>query len=647
MAKKVANKDTPSKPSLVVNIRKLKTNYELRYGYSKLINEFIKTLPKEHRGFRVDSVIGATGVAKEEWVKLIRDVAMGQMMSFFVDNNIPFVFENVPEEDINKLRFEFSERRRRMAEVLRLKAEQLEISEEPLVFMKKQPYRYQKQAVKFFEICNGNAILGDQPGVGKTCSAFTYAAKHKLKTLVVCPASLKLSWRNEILDFTNEKAFIFKFKPKKKSKIVAHKKEESLFHIVNYESLETYFKLEYKHVCKGQKLVPGKGYQKCGAEIIDLKKKYKECPICKTQNSMKSRLIGFKEFSDQFDEFIDAQGYDLIVIDEFHRIKEKTTGWTQIIREAFRDTIPRKILLSGTGIKSRPSELFTALNFIDPKVWNNQHEYGVRYCAGFEDNFGWKYDGASYLEELYERISPIFLRRLKKDILKDLPPKTFTNIPIELTPEEDKEYQKILSECIKEIDGKQVKDSYLVMINKLKLFLAKCRLKRVIEFVQDIVDADEKVVLMSDSQEIAKEIYEHFKDVAVIHTGAMSDVDKQDSVDRFQKDKKVKVFSGMILASGVGITLTAASKLIFMGFAWTPGDMEQAQDRIHRASTTHDNIQIITPYCVDTIDEDIMELLDVKSKIVERVLDNTTNDKIVQKADESILKTLFGRITQK
>jgi len=646
MAKRVKKEISPKK-EVLVNIKKLKTNYELRYDYCKVLTEYIKTLPKEHRGVRVDNVITIDGKEKEEWVRLVREVAMGQIISFMLDNNIQFYFDNVSEEDIAKLRLEYLDRQKRLAQLLKLKAEQLVVSDEPLVFMKKQPYHYQKQAVQFFEISNGKAILGDQPGVGKTCSAFTYAAKHKLKTLVVCPSSLKISWRNEILDFTNEKAFIFKFKPKKKSKLIAHKKNDSLFHIVNYESLETYIKLEYKHVCKGQKLIPGKGMQTCNTEIIDLVKKHKECPICKNQNSFKSRKIGHKVFTDDYDEYINPEDYDLIIIDEFHRIKEKKTGWTQIIIEAFRDVIPRKLLLSGTAIKSRPSELFIGLNFLEPQIWNNQHEFGVRYCAGFEDTFGWKYDGASNLEELYERMSPVFLRRLKKDVLKDLPPKTYTHIPVELTNEEYKQYNSILDECVKIVDGKEVKESYLVIINKLKLFLAKCRLKRVTEFIQEVVDSGEKVVIMSDSQEIAEEINKIFEGVCVLHTGAMSDEDKQESVDRFQKDKKIKVFSGMIIASGVGITLTAASKLIFMGFAWTPSDMEQAEDRIHRASTTHDNIQIITPYCIDTIEEDILELLDEKSKIVGKVLDNVPTKKEVKKADENIMKSLFGRIQLK
>lgn len=651
MAKKNSTPDSKSKTKekkdFVVSIRKLKANYELRYDFNKMLTEYIKTLPKEHRGVRVDSVIDIDGNQKNEWVRLVREVAMGQVISFLQDNNISFEFQNVAEEDINKLRQDFLERQKRLAQVLKLKAEQLKVDNEVYDFMKIQPYDYQKQAVKFFEINNGVAILGDQPGVGKTCSAFSYAAKHKYKTLIVCPATLKLSWRSEILKFTNEKAFIYKFKPKKKSKITAYKKEESLFHIINYESLETYLKIEYKHVCKGQKLVPGKGMATCGTEIVDLTKKHKECPVCKSPNSFKTRIVGYKGFTDDFEQFIDPEEYDLIVIDEFHRIKEKKTGWTKIIKEAFRDVVPRKLLLSGTAIKSRPAEFFMAFNFIDPKTWNNQHEFGVRYCAGFEDTFGWKYDGASNLEELYERMSSFFLRRLKKDVLSHLPPKTYTHIPLELTPEEFREYNKLLEGCVKIIDGKEVKESYLEMISKLKLFLAKCKLKRVTEFIQDTVDGGDKMVLMSDFQEIAKSIKEQFGDISVLHTGSMSDVDKQESVDRFQGDKKIRVFSGMIIASGVGITLTAASKLMFLGFAWTPSDMEQAEDRIHRASTTHNNIEILIPYFIDTIEEDIIELLEEKSKIVGKVLDNKVIKKDVKNADESILKSLCNRITAK
>jgi len=647
MAKKEKTASLKTKKEFQVEITKLKTNYELRYDYNPMLTEFIKTLPREHRGVRVDSIVDMdSGKPKDVWVRLIREVAMGQVISFFLDNDIKFHFKNVLEEDINKLRQEFIQRQNRLAQVLKLKADQIQVSDEPLPFMKRQPHSYQRQAVAFFEINNGKAILGDQPGVGKTLSALVYAAKHRYKTLVICPSSLKFGWKNETLEFTKDKAFIYKYKPKKNSTHTAYTKEESLFHIINYEALETYVDIQYKHVCKGSIIAEGKGSRICGHEIIDNIQKHKECPVCKNSNSFKSKIVGHQFSEDKFGHQLNPLDYDLIVIDEFHRIKEKKTGWTKIIREAFKYA-PRKLLLSGTAIKSRPKEFFVGLNFLYPEEWNNQHEFGVRYCAGFQDTFGWKYDGASNLEELYERMSRFFLRRLKKDILKDLPPKTYTNIPIELDDTEYKEYNKILEECVKMIDGEEVKDSYLVMVNKLKMFTAKCRLKRVVEYIQDIIESGEKVVIMSDFQDIANQIYEHFKDVAVLHTGSMNEVDKQESVDRFQKDKNIKVFSGMIIASGVGITLTAASRFIFMGFAWTPSDMEQAEDRIHRASTTHDNIQIITPYCLDTLDEDILELLDEKSKIVGRVLDGQSIKKDVKKADQNIMQSLFKRLMDK
>jgi SWI/SNF-related matrix-associated actin-dependent regulator 1 of chromatin subfamily A len=641
------SKKTSIKKEFEVEITKLKTNYELRYDYSPMITEYIKTLPKEHRGVKVESAIDPhSGKPKDVWVRLIREVAMGQIISFFLDNAIKFKFNNVLEEDINKLRQEYLDRQRRLAESLKLKAEKLVVSEEALPFMKIQPYNYQKKAVAFFEINNGKAILGDAPGVGKTLSALVYAAKHRYKTLIICPSSLKFGWKNETLDFTKDKAFIYKYKPKKNSPHRAFDKNESLFHIVNYESLETYVEIKYKHVCKGSVIVPGKGSTVCNHEITDNVKKHKECPVCKNSNSFKTRIVGHTFSKDKFGQDLNPADYDLIVIDEFHRIKEKNTGWTKIIREAFKDA-PRKLLLSGTAIKSRPKEFFIGLNFLYPEEFNNQHEFGVKYCAGFQDNFGWKYDGASNLEELYDRMSRFFLRRLKKDVLKDLPPKTYTKIPIELDDSEYKEYNRILDECTKVIDGQEIKDSYLVQVNKLKMFTASCRLKRVIEYIQEIIDSGEKVVIMSDFQNVATKIFEHFKEVAVLHTGSMSDIEKQESVDRFQKDKNVKVFSGMIIASGVGITLTAASRLIFMGYAWTPADMTQSEDRIHRASTTHDNIQIITPYCIDTIDEDIMNLLSEKNKTVDRVLDGKVLDKNENVSSDSVFKSLIKKMSSK
>ena len=140
----MAKKQSDSQKN-AVNIRKLKTNYELRYDFNKMLSEYIKSLPKEHRSTRKDSVINADGVEKDEWVRSVREYAMGNVINFMVDNGIPFTFQNVPEDDINKLRQEYLDRQKRLAEILRLKAEQLSVENEDYSFLKQQPYNYQKQ----------------------------------------------------------------------------------------------------------------------------------------------------------------------------------------------------------------------------------------------------------------------------------------------------------------------------------------------------------------------------------------------------------------------------------------------------------------------------------------------------------------------
>ena len=330
-------------------------------------------------------------------------------------------------------------------------------------------------------------------------------------------------------------------------------------------------------------------------------------------------------------------------------MKELKTKWTKLIHESF-SKIPKKLLLSGTVIKNRPFEFFSVLNFIHPEEWKNSHDFGVSYGAGFESGFGWDYSGASNLEELFTRVSPYFLRRLKKDVLKELPPKTYLDIPIELDDKEYAEYQKIEKEVKKEIiNGKEAdkKETYLAKIHKLKMFTGKVKVKRVLSIIEDIVDGGNKVVVISDYNEMAENIAKYFGGIAVLHTGKMSDIEKQESVDRFQEDENVKVFSGMVIASGVGNTLTAASRLITIGFPWSPSELQQVHDRIHGLGATSDKIEIITLFCVDTIDEDINELLNDKSYVITKVLDNKEYKKESQVVEESIFKELLKRIKEK
>ena len=343
---------------------------------------------------------------------------------------------------------------------------------------------------------------------------------------------------------------------------------------------------------------------------------------------------------------LDPKYYDLIVCDEAHFLKNPKANRTKVVKKSFAD-VPKKLLLTGTAIKSVPYEFFSLLNFIDPAEWKNAHQFGVKYCAGFEDDFGWDYSGSSNLDELYSRISPYFLRRLKSDVLSFLPPKTFTHIPIELTTEEYREYAKIEEKVVNESEEDTPNADHLSRIQRLKMFTSQVKSSRGIELVQDIIDGGEKVVVFTEYLSTADKIKDHFGDRAVLFTGQKNLVEKQEAVDKFMKDDSVMVFVGTIGAAGVGITLTISSTAVFIDQPWTPADREQAEDRIHRASTTSDKVQIIRLICQDTIDEKIISLLKDKEKVTSLVLDAAVLDKRVQRLQGSIFKELVALILDK
>lgn len=596
----------------MVTIKKLRSNYEVRNSFNQNLIDFLKSIPKEQCQPKVNPLVAPDGSVKQDWYRLCNEAGLSKILTWCRETRTKFTFENVSEEESKDIVDRLSEEFKKKVEAIKMKNEGIDVEGIDYSFMKIDPFIYQKQAVKFFETCKGNAILGDQPGSGKSLMAIAFAVKNRYKTLVIVPASLKLNWRNEITKFTDEKCFIYKFKPKKKDNVILFTKEESLFHVINYESLESYFDFNYSHKCSNYN---------CKWEGITELKKYPKCPNCGRTKTIKSRTHHLITKTDKDGEVLNAGDYDLIVIDEAHYIKNPTSFRTQIIRKAFKES-SKKLLMTGTAIKNRPFEFFPLLNLIDPKEWSNSHAFGTRYCNAHQDKFGhWDYSGSSHLEELYERISPFFLRRLKKDILKFLPPKTFTVIPIELSPEKAREYHKIENGIVDESQEGDDKVTHLARIQKLKQFTSNYNAKQSIEFIQNIIDGDEKIVVFSQFISTTKYVHEHFGDQSVWFTGQHNMVEKQAAVDRFMNDENCKVFVGTIGAAGVGITLTSASIVLFIDLPWTPSDFEQCSDRVHRASQTSDNVQIIKLICQNTIDVDVDRLLSQKGDILSQVLD--------------------------
>ena len=137
-------------------------------------------------------------------------------------------------------------------------------------------------------------------------------------------------------------------------------------------------------------------------------------------------------------------------------------------------------------------------------------------------------------------------------------------------------------------------------------------------------------------------LQQHFGNKCVTHHGSMSDIDKQSSIDRFQKDKKVKVFIGNIISAGVGITLTKSSYVIFNSFDWVPGNNEQAEDRSHRIGQPNNvtvYYQLFSRSGLSTISEIMWRTVKSKKEIIDLVIGENGIDE--DAAVENILKDIM------
>ena len=451
--------------------------------------------------------------------------------------------------------------------------------------LKKEMYPYQKVGAEFLFASGGRAIIADAPGLGKTIQALSFV-KHMgyKRTLIVAPASVKFAWAVEIKKWTNLKGVVIDSKTDL-AKIPA---DVELW-IINYD-------------------------------------------ILKKHHEQLSKIH-----------------FDCMVGDECQLIKSTTALRTKAFRSISRN-ISSVILLSGTPLLSRPSELFSLLNIIDMKTWNNWYDFARKYCDAHQGRWGLDASGASNIEELHARIKRYFIRRDKTEVLKELPPKTFIDLPVQLDKENAKKYAEAsedLARYLRERAGKQpaavaasMSAEKLTRLNVLRQLNAMGKVETAIELIESILESGEKVLVFSSFIEPLERIEKVFGDKAVKLTGQTPIPERQVVVEKFQNDKGVRVFLGGIRSAGVGITLTAASNVVFLDYSWNPADHQQAQDRVHRPGQTANSVNIYQLFAMNTIDEDLKDILDHKQGIFDAVIDG----KVVEENKGNAMKAAIKRV---
>jgi SWI/SNF-related matrix-associated actin-dependent regulator 1 of chromatin subfamily A len=451
-------------------------------------------------------------------------------------------------------------------------------------------------------------INGNQPGLGKSFEAIaTIYALNAWPALIICPASLRRNWQIEWEKFVGIKAMILNDSVKKTWPTFYEMGMCKVF-IVNYESLKKYFVLD---IVKNEK---GK----------------------------------FKLSNVKFNSNINI--FESVAIDELHKIKDPTTMVSKLVRGV---CAKKKVVigLTGTPIVNKPKDLVAQLLAIGQleAVAGNYKHFMNRYCGGMAGA------GATNLEELnYKLKTTCFFQRLKKDVLKDLPDKVHQIVYCDITTRD--EYNKAstdLANYLKENKdktdaevAKSMRGEVMVKIGILKQISARGKMNEVSEYIEEIVDADEKVGVFLHHKEIANFVKEKFPST-LLYTGSQSDEEKNKAVHDFQKCKKCdirfenhvncdhehvpsnnKIIALSTKAGGVGLTLTAASRMAVIELPWHPADCEQIESRFHRMSQKN-SVQCTYFLGKDTIDEHIYDIIEKKRAIADTVLGVSDDRKFV------------------
>ena len=475
-----------------------------------------------------------------------------------------------------------------------------------------KPFNYQKAGVAWI-LSKENSLVADEMGLGKSGeSILTINIDKSIKTVVIiCLASLRINWQKE---------------------------------------------------CEMWLTRPHK---------ISIIKHVDDIPKRKTNDdeTISILIIGFPSVRGDYGEELYNKlmtfTYDFLIIDEAHNLKNPKSlqtknilGWTDL-KEPFEEHkgiahgAIKKIYLTGTPIKNRPIEGWTIFHSLAPEIFDNYIKYAFRYCAAYwEDIWDGKktvrtlnVKGSSNSPELQRKLrSSIMIRRLKQDVLTELPPKTRELVILEPDAEarklieEEKRRAGSIIDILDTADKTKTDEAYrnastklveqkpkFEEISKIRHQLALLKIDAVYEYVESMLEGMEegkdKIILFAYHRDIIETMQKKFEKYnPVILYGGMSDEQKNKAVEAFQNDPSVKLFIGSIGAAGTGLTLTASSTVLFCELDWAPSQILQAEARPHRIGQK-DNVLVKHLVYDNSLDAKILKTFLNKMDVISKILD--------------------------
>lgn len=484
-------------------------------------------------------------------------------------------------------------------------------------------FPHQRAGVAFLATAR-RALLADEPGLGKTAQAIRALKKLQdngqpvFPALIVCPNTLKKNWKREFARWWPDVTVsVIKGSANQRRKLF---EEQADVYVINWESLRTHSRLApYGSVALAR-------CTECGGH--DEKVSENRCEV----HERELNRIDFKA----------------VIADEIHRSKEPKSKQSRALWAATGDADIR-FALTGTPIANDVLDLWSILHWIAPEEWPSKTRWIDRMVDTMLNAFG----GMMVLgvkphmqAEFDQTLNPRMRRMLKSVVLPWLPEMMFERRDIEMSTKQKKAYDQMRDLMIAELEGGDVvtapspltqttrllqfASSYAEMDvdettgeSKARLTEPSCKVDALMDDIENGDFGNDSVAVCAVSRQLIELLSAAMTKAKIPHgliTGAQTEDERQQAIDDFQSGK-IKWILFTAQAGGVGVTLTAARRLIMLQRPWSLVDHKQALDRVHRiGSEIHDSI-IVTDYVTEgTVEERVLQVLETKADNFEAIV---------------------------
>ena len=458
---------------------------------------------------------------------------------------------------------------------------------------------FQREGLDFLLKSSGNALLADEMGLGKTVQTLAYLSKEKnaFPALIIAPLVTLTHWQREIEKFLKKKSKNGKINSNASptSTMIRIGKSNEIgdydFYIINYELLH------------------------------------------KRQNDLAKLSI------------------NSIVCDEVQHLRSKTTQkYAAVKKLAAKESVKYRVGLSGTPIYNRGSEIWPIVDILKPGLLGNFKEFCEYFCWVDEKGKAIVLDNKR--DTLRKQLTThVMLRRKKSDVLKDLKDKV--RYP-EVIASDERFYKSELDKIWKKLEEEQSyaetafdkSASYHRAIESERQAAGLAKLKHVVEFVNEVMETEESIVVFCHHKAIHKLLHESLAEhnpASIIGGQTLSVRDNE--IDRFQKGKTRLMVAGL-RAGNVGINLTKARYVIFAELDWSPAIHRQAEDRLHRIGQKN---TVLAYYLVGkgTLDEHVADILVDKAYEIDTILDAKTESFENKERAKLILAQIHDKASSK